>query len=118
MALALEDVRQQLRAVRGSARLAEGSSRGLGERAKWVALVVFLGLAIYVASRLADPAPAPAQVPEAADDAVLRRLAAAPLDDEGMDPEEEADVTRSRGEASIPWEEAKRGLAKTDRQLA
>jgi hypothetical protein len=104
MALAVRDV-QKLVEVRSAARAAEKLADGLGERAGLVILLFVVGLAIIVAARLPK---------NRAEDPVLRRFAQAPMDDEPHDPAEEADVTRARGEASIPWDQAKQQLHEAD----
>ncbi len=102
MALAQPDFRETLVAARRTAHAAEKIAEGLPERVVWVVLLVVLGVAVIVASRLpvGDP--------------VLRRLAQAPPDDEATDPEEEADVARARADVSIPWDQAKRQLHEAD----
>ena len=102
MALATPDLHETLIAVRRSARAAEHVAERLPERVGWVVLLVVLGVAIIVASRLP------------AGDPVLRRLAQAPADNEGNDPEEDTEVARARAEVSVPWDEAKSRLHEAD----
>jgi hypothetical protein len=102
MAVAAPDVRLSLVAVRQSARAAGRVATGLPERAGWVLLLIVVGLAIYVASRIP------------VNDPVTERLSQIPPDDEGSDAEEDAEVARARAEVSIPWDDAKRTLREAD----
>jgi hypothetical protein len=105
MALAADDVVGKLSEVRHSAQVAQRAAQRLTDRGQLLVLLLILGVALFVAARIVE-------------DPVRRRLAAAPHDDEPVDSEEEAAVTAGRAEASIPWEEAKRGLAESDQQFA
>jgi hypothetical protein len=100
MALAVPDIREGLSAVRQSARAAERVAEGVGEKVGLAVLLLLVGIAIYVASRL------PKQ--DDSSDPVMRRLKEAPADDEPISAEEEAHVRRARVEGSLPWDEAKR----------
>ena len=102
MALA---VREQLVVARQTARAAQRVAQGVGEKTAVLLVLAVIAIAIVVASRLP-------RSPE--EDPVLRRLAQAPEDDEGPDSAEEAAVARARGEASVPWAQAKQELAQPE----
>lgn len=105
MAVATPDIREALVAVRQSARAAERVAEGIGEKAGLVVLLLFVGLAIYIASRLPQ---------DGTQDPVMRRLREAPIDDEPLTPDEEEQIRIARAEKSIPWDQAEQQLTEAD----